>query len=153
MSSSSSPIRVLTVGFLPSSLPSSFTSSLNITPEQVRLGIEQDKQRMEKAGVVVSHHLPSYDSFLGASSSSSSVSSALDSFVSVLNSFQPTAVCIGYGIRSRPEFDSTLELIVNAIIEYSPQVKILFNRSPSSTGDAVKRWFNIELEPLDSNKQ
>jgi len=52
-----------------------------------------------------------------------------------------SAVVVGLGMRRNPAFSVLFEKIVNEVVETAPGIKLLFNTSPESTLDAVKRWF------------
>lgn len=50
-------------------------------------------------------------------------------------------VLVGFGVRGNPDLTVFFEQIVNTAREHAPAAKLLFNSSPESTVDAVKRWF------------
>ena len=52
-------------------------------------------------------------------------------------------VVIGNGVRSNMEMTGWMEQIINVIHEAAPQAKLLFNTTPQTSIDAVRRWFPI----------
>ena len=54
------------------------------------------------------------------------------------------AVIFGFGIRGNPELTVWFEQMLNSVIELAPKAKVLFNSSPPTTMDAVRRWFPIK---------
>lgn len=55
----------------------------------------------------------------------------------------PDAVMIGAGVRLEPELSWLLEMLVNAIIEHAPGVKLCFNEDPESMARAVRRVLSV----------
>jgi len=52
-------------------------------------------------------------------------------------------VIVGFGVRGDPDLTVFFEQIINAVQQYSPTTKLLFNSSPDSVLDAAKRGFPI----------
>ena len=49
-------------------------------------------------------------------------------------------VLIGAGVRTNPSNFILFEKLINVVHEHAPQAKLCFNRLPSDTAEAVKRW-------------
>ncbi len=49
-------------------------------------------------------------------------------------------VLIGAGVRANPSNLILFEKLINVVHEHAPQAKLCFNRLPSDTAEAVKRW-------------
>jgi hypothetical protein len=54
-------------------------------------------------------------------------------------------VAIGFGVRGKQELTVWFESLVNTVVELSPQTKLLFNSSPSSTLDSARRNLPIRV--------
>ena len=68
---------------------------------------------------------------------------ARDALVAQLREKKYDGVIIGFGVRGTPELTGFFEEAVNAIKEALPTARLLFNSSPPSTLDAVKRNFPL----------
>ena len=53
-------------------------------------------------------------------------------------------VVIGNGIRSNVPLTAWLEQLVDIVRETSPHAKLMFNTTPATSVDAVRRWFPIK---------
>ena len=62
-------------------------------------------------------------------------------YVNKLTASPIKAVVIGAGVRLMPDLTGLFETLVNLTISHSPKTKLLFNVSPTTTVDAIKRWF------------
>lgn len=49
-------------------------------------------------------------------------------------------VCIGAGVRLRPQHTEALEMVVNVLRQEAPSASICFNVNPADTVNAVRRW-------------
>ena len=69
-----------------------------------------------------------------------------DKLRQVLSSYRTPvdAVVIGNGFRSSSERMVQFEQLVNVVRECAPAAKLLFNKTPADTIDAVRRWFPID---------
>ncbi|KAF7975242.1 hypothetical protein HWV62_10214 [Athelia sp. TMB] len=67
-----------------------------------------------------------------------------DALVAQLQEKKYDGVIIGFGVRRAPELTVFFEEAVNAIKDALPTAKLLFNSSPLSTLDAVKRNFPLQ---------
>ena len=52
-------------------------------------------------------------------------------------------VVIGNGVRSNMELTEWMEQIIDVIHTNAPSAKLLFNTTPATSIDAVRRWFPI----------
>ncbi|KAF7975235.1 hypothetical protein HWV62_10200 [Athelia sp. TMB] len=68
---------------------------------------------------------------------------AKDALVAQLREKQYDGVIIGFGVRGAPELTVFFEEAVNVIKDTLPTTKLLFNSSPLSSLDAVKRNFPL----------
>jgi hypothetical protein len=50
-------------------------------------------------------------------------------------------IVIGFGVRGNPEMTVLFEEIVDAVRKHAPQAKLMFNSSPETSLDAIKRHF------------
>jgi hypothetical protein len=62
-----------------------------------------------------------------------------------LNSRRTDGVIIGFGVRGNRALTVWFEMLVNTVREISPETKLVFNSSPDSTFDAVKRNLPLTL--------
>ena len=70
----------------------------------------------------------------------------IDELRHTLSGYTPPvdAVVIGNGIRSVGDYTVLFEQLVNVVRECTPAAKLLFNRTPGDTIDAVRRWFQLD---------
>ncbi len=52
-------------------------------------------------------------------------------------------VVIGNGVRSNMPLTGWMEQIIDVVREGAPNAKLMFNTTPATTVDAVRRWFPI----------
>ena len=52
-------------------------------------------------------------------------------------------VVIGNGVRSNMPLTEWLEKIIDVIRQCAPNAKLMFNTTPATSVDAVRRWFPI----------
>ncbi len=50
-------------------------------------------------------------------------------------------IVIGGGVRLEPSLTPLFEILVNSVIAVSPQSTLCFNTGPTTTIDAVRRWW------------
>lgn len=69
-----------------------------------------------------------------------------DKLRQVLSGYETTVdgVVIGNGFRSSSDRMVQFEQLVNIVRECAPAAKLLFNKTPADTLDAVRRWFPID---------
>ncbi len=65
----------------------------------------------------------------------------LHQIVEALRSKPWDAVLIGNGVRSSLELTPYLEQLVAAVREHAPQAVVMFNTTPLTCMDAIRRWF------------
>ncbi|KAF7978470.1 hypothetical protein HWV62_45593 [Athelia sp. TMB] len=69
--------------------------------------------------------------------------SAKDALIAQMREKAYDGVMIGFGVRGAPELTVFFEETLNAIKDTLPKARLLFNSSPPSTLDAVKRNFPL----------
>ena len=70
-------------------------------------------------------------------------SAGLDRLRDALEAKPFDGVVIGNGIRSNPPLTPWLEQLIDVIHVTSPHTKLMFNTEPSTSVDAVRRWFPV----------
>ncbi|MCG8457439.1 MAG: hypothetical protein MI919_14290 [Holophagales bacterium] len=60
--------------------------------------------------------------------------------VRALKAEEPDIVLVGAGIRTDPDLFLLFEQVINAIHEHAPAARIVFNRLPHDSLEAVRRW-------------
>ncbi|KZP06487.1 hypothetical protein FIBSPDRAFT_842083 [Athelia psychrophila] len=67
----------------------------------------------------------------------------LQGLVALLKKNDYDAVVVGFGVRGSVDLTEFFEEIVNTVKDTAPRARLLFNSSPPSTLDAVKRAFPL----------
>lgn len=114
--------RVLSVGFMPEAVPEA--------AQAIREGLAEAGQRLEAAGYYVDFCLLNGDVEDEALLRAALKDKSYD------------CICIGGGVRLRPQHTEVLEMVVNALRQDAPNAKICFNVGPADTFNAVERWIN-----------
>jgi hypothetical protein len=130
--------RVLNVGLHPDLVTElAERRGLPTRAEEVRRGLEQTRASLDRLGV-------DFDSYLVAGG----VDVAEGLRVALMRCRYDFAV-IGGGVRLDPEMTHLLEVLVNTIVAVSPSTVLCFNTGPSTTVDAIRRWWPTDA-PLQS---
>ncbi|KAG8993763.1 hypothetical protein FRB94_006622 [Tulasnella sp. JGI-2019a] len=111
---------------LPADDPSIVEFSPMFTPDVIRKGLEQTNAAISGAGY-------DYHEFLFPQEDN------LNRLINQLKERTWDGIIIGFGVRGNPKMTEYFEAIVNTIREYAPQAKFIFNHSPPSSLDGVKR--------------
>lgn len=131
-------LSMLTVGLDPALLadaPSSRAAFPEIDAEVVRTGVAASRARLEELGFTVDVCLHDYGRTAEAV------------YRAALSAKDYDIVVIGAGVRLDPALTPLLEVLVNTTHELAPGAKLCFNVSPSTTAEAVQRWWP-EHKPL-----
>ncbi|MFE2377554.1 hypothetical protein [Streptomyces sp. NPDC059398] len=129
---------LLTVGLDPALVddaPSSRAAFPELDAETVRAGVAAERARLTELGFTVDLCLLDYGRTAEAV------------YRAALSGKEYDLVVIGAGIRLDPVLTPLLEVLVDATHELAPGAKLCFNVSPSTTVEAVQRWWP-EREPL-----
>lgn len=95
----------------------------------VRDGLEKGRETMKEAG------------FNGYSTFDVTPEEGLGNLKKFLRETHVDGIVIGFGIRGTKELTPFFELLINEIHQNAPHVKFMFNTSPNTAVDAVKRQF------------
>ena len=129
---------MLTVGLDPALVddaPSSRAAFPEIDAEVVRAGVAAGRARIEEPGFTVDVCLLDYGRTAEAV------------YRAALSGKDYDIVVIGAGVRLDPALTPLFEVLVDATRELAPGTKLCFNVSPSTTAEAVQRWWP-ERKPL-----
>ncbi|GLY74624.1 hypothetical protein [Actinoallomurus iriomotensis] len=129
---------MLTVGLDPALVddaPSSRAAFPEIDAEAVRAGVAAGRARLEELGFTVDVCLLDYGRTAEAV------------YRAALSRKDYDIVMIGAGVRLDPALTPLFEALVDATHELAPGAKLCFNVSPSTTVEAVQRWWP-ERKPL-----
>lgn len=130
---------MLTVGLDPALVddaPSSRAAFPEIDAEAVRAGVAAGRARLEELGFTVDVCLLDYGRTAEAV------------YRAALSGKDYDFVMIGAGVRLDPELTPLFEVLVETTRELAPRAKLCFNVGPSTTAEAVQRWWP-ERKPLD----
>lgn len=123
---------LLTVGLDPALVddaPSTRAAFPEIDAETVRVGVAAERVRMEELGFAVDFCLLDYGRTAEAV------------YRAALSEKDYDLVVIGAGIRLDPVLTPLFEILVDATRELAPGARLCFNVSPSTTVEAVQRWW------------
>ncbi|GAB2818386.1 hypothetical protein [Streptomyces daliensis] len=123
---------MLTVGLDPALVddaPSSRAAFPEIDAEAVRAGVAAERARLEELGFTVDLCLLDYGRTAEAV------------YRAALSGKDYDLVMIGAGIRLDPALTPLFEILVDTTRELAPGAKLCFNVSPSTTVEAVQRWW------------
>jgi hypothetical protein len=129
---------MLTVGLDPALVdeaPSSRAAFPEIDAEAVRAGVAASRVRLVELGFTVDVCLLDYGPTAEAV------------YRAALAAKDYDIVMIGAGVRLDPALTPLFEVLVNTTHELAPGAKLCFNVSPSTTAEAVQRWWP-ERKPL-----
>ncbi|KAK9864255.1 hypothetical protein WJX84_009721 [Apatococcus fuscideae] len=56
---------------------------------------------------------------------------------------KPAGVVVGFGVRGHPEHTYLFEQLVKAVRAGAPKAVLMFNTSPDTTLEALKRWLPV----------
>ncbi|MEU1120927.1 MULTISPECIES: hypothetical protein [unclassified Streptomyces] len=132
------PPSILTVGLDPAlvdAAPSSRAAFPELDAETVRAGVAAERARLHELGFTVDLCLLDYGRTAEAV------------YRAALSRKNYDIVVIGAGIRLDPVLTPVLEVLVDATRELAPGAKLCFNVSPTTTVEAVQRWWP-EHRPL-----
>jgi len=122
-------IQILNVGMNPETVDlTSPEFPPGLTVEKVMQGIEFGKQKLSQIGYDL--HVCFIDTG----------NMDITHFIEQLTSKSYDGVVIGAGVRLPGTNFLLFEKLVNAVSEYSPKSKIIFNTNPNDTAEAIKRW-------------
>lgn len=65
---------------------------------------------------------------------------AKEQFQKALRERKPDVVLIGAGVRKDPDHLYLFEVLINCVLEISPNSRIAFNTLPFDSVEAVERW-------------
>ena len=129
---------ILTVGLDPELVddaPSSRAAFPDLDAETVQAGVAAGKARLEELGFTVDLCLLDYGD------------TAETTYRAALTAKEYDLVVIGAGIRLDPVLTPVLEMLVNTTHELAPHARICFNISPTTTVEAVQRWWPEHTSP------
>lgn len=129
---------ILTVGLDPALVddaPSSRAAFPELDAELIRAGVAAERARLQELGFTVDLCLLDYGRTAEAV------------YRAALSTKDYDIVVIGAGIRLDPVLTPLFEVLVDATRELAPRAKLCFNVSPSTTVEAVQRWWP-ERRPL-----
>jgi hypothetical protein len=132
---------MLTVGLDPALVddaPSSRAAFPEIDAEAVRAGVAAGRARLEELGFTVDVCLLDYGRTAEAV------------YRAALSAKDYDVVVIGAGVRLDPALTPLFEVLVNTTHELAPGAKLCFNVSPSTTAEAVQRWWPERRPPTRS---
>ncbi|WP_030378683.1 MULTISPECIES: hypothetical protein [unclassified Streptomyces] len=123
---------LLTVGLDPALVddaPSSRAAFPEIDAEAVRAGVAAGRARLEELGFTVDVCLLDYGRTAEAVYRAALAGKAYD------------VVMVGAGVRLDPVLTPLFEMLVNTTHELVPDARLCFNVSPTTTVEAVLRWW------------
>ncbi|MEV0259859.1 hypothetical protein AB0I49_00725 [Streptomyces sp. NPDC050617] len=129
---------ILIVGLDPALVddaPSSRAAFPEINAEVVVVDVAKERARLEELGFTVEACLLDYGQTAEAV------------YRAALTGKDYDIVVIGAGIRLDPVLTPVFEVLVDATRELAPRAQLCFNVSPSTTVEAVQRWWP-ERRPL-----
>nr|WTB07298.1 hypothetical protein OG546_25610 [Streptomyces antimycoticus] len=129
---------MLTVGLDPALVddaPSSRAAFPELDAEAVRAGVAAERARLAELGITVDVCLLDYGRTAEAV------------YRAALSRKDYDIVMIGAGVRLDPVLTPLFEALVGITHELAPGAKLCFNVSPSTTVEAVQRWWP-ERKPL-----
>ncbi|MEU5736363.1 hypothetical protein ABZ797_47480 [Streptomyces antimycoticus] len=129
---------MLTVGLDPALVddaPSSRAAFPELDAEAVRAGVAAERARLAELGITVDVCLLDYGRTAEAV------------YRAALSRKDYDIVMIGAGVRLDPALTPLFEALVGITHELAPGAKLCFNVSPSTTVEAVQRWWP-ERKPL-----
>ncbi|MEV0281293.1 hypothetical protein AB0I22_33585 [Streptomyces sp. NPDC050610] len=132
------PPSILIVGLdltLVDDAPSSRAAFPEIDSQVVRVGVTAERARLKELGFTVDVCLLDYGRTAEAV------------YRAALSGKDYDIVVIGAGIRLDPVLTPLFEVLVDTTRELVPGAKLCFNVSPSTTVEAVQRWWP-ERKPL-----
>lgn len=128
----SASASVLTVGLDPvlvEDAASSRAAFPDLDVDVVRAGVAAERARLRELGFTVDLCLLDYGRTAEAV------------YRAALSAKDYDLVVIGAGIRLDPALTPLLEVLVDATRELAPAAKLCFNVSPTTTVEAVQRWW------------
>ncbi|MFE5118308.1 hypothetical protein [Streptomyces sp. NPDC056669] len=134
---------MLTVGLDPALVDDSASSRAafpELDAEVVRAGVAAERARLAELGFTVDVCLLDYGNTAEAV------------YRAALSGKDYDIVVIGAGVRLDPVLTPFFEVLVGTTHELAPGAKLCFNVSPSTTVEAVQRWWP-ERKPLDRTVQ
>ncbi|MBY8886679.1 hypothetical protein K7472_17665 [Streptomyces sp. PTM05] len=129
---------MLTVGLDPALVDDAASSRAafpEIDAEAVRAGVAAERARLEERGFTVDVCLLDYGRTAEAV------------YRAALSGKDYDIVMIGAGVRLDPALTPLFEVLVDTTRELAPGAKLCFNVSPTTTAEAVRRWWP-ERKPL-----
>ncbi|MFG3281572.1 hypothetical protein [Streptomyces sp. NPDC048111] len=130
--SASAPASVLTIGLEPVLVENAASSRVafpDLDVDVVRAEVAAERARLQELGFTVDLCLLDYGRTAEAV------------YRAALSAKDYDLVVIGAGIRLDPALTPLLEVLVDVTRELAPAAKLCFNVSPTTTIEAVQRWW------------